>query len=306
MTANDLIVVGSGFFGLTIAERVATQLGKRVLVVERRGHIGGNAYSEPEPQTGIEIHRYGAHLFHTSNTRVWDYARQFTDFTDYQHRVFAMHGRQAYQFPMGLGLVAQFFGRYYSPDEARALIAEQAAEIDTADAKNLEEKAISLIGRPLYEAFVKGYTAKQWQTDPKELPASIISRLPVRYTFDNRYFNDTYEGLPVDGYTAWLQNMAADDRIEVRLDTDWFDVRDELRAASPAAPAAATAAAVKRAPRRHSRSTTAATASGPRPTGGASNASVCTPASTVVTAAPAGPTTWQTRGAALSAGHSSR
>jgi UDP-galactopyranose mutase len=236
MTSYDLIVVGSGFFGLTIAERTATQLGKRVLVIDRRGHIGGNAYSEPEPRTGIEIHRYGAHLFHTSNQRVWEYARQFTDFTDYQHRVYAMHGRQAYQFPMGLGLVAQFFGRYYSPDEARALIAEQSAEIDTAEAKNLEEKAISLIGRPLYEAFVKGYTAKQWQTDPKELPASTISRLPVRYTFDNRYFNDTYEGLPVDGYTAWLQNMASDSLIEVRLDTDWFDVRDELRAASPDAP----------------------------------------------------------------------
>ena len=236
MTPKDLIVVGSGFFGLTIAERVATQLGKRVLVVEKRGHIGGNAYSEAEPQTGIEIHRYGAHLFHTSNTRVWDYARQFTEFTDYQHRVFAMHGGQAYQFPMGLGLVAQFFGRYYSPDAARALIAEQAAEIDTADAQNLEEKAISLIGRPLYEAFVRGYTSKQWQTDPKELPASIINRLPVRYTFDNRYFNDAYEGLPVDGYTAWLTKMAADDRIEVRLNTDWFDVRDELRADSPAAP----------------------------------------------------------------------
>ena len=236
MTSKDLIVVGSGFFGLTIAERVATQLGKRVLVVEKRGHIGGNAYSEAEPQTGIEIHRYGAHLFHTSNTRVWDYARQFTEFTDYQHRVFAMHGGQAYQFPMGLGLVAQFFGRYYSPDAARALIAEQAAEIDTADAQNLEEKAISLIGRPLYEAFVKGYTSKQWQTDPKELPASIINRLPVRYTFDNRYFNDAYEGLPVDGYTAWLTKMAADDRIEVRLNTDWFDVRDELRADSPSAP----------------------------------------------------------------------
>ena len=236
MTSYDLIVVGSGFFGLTIAERTATQLGKRVLVIDRRGHIGGNAYSEPEPRTGIEIHRYGAHLFHTSNQRVWEYARQFTDFTDYLHRVFAMHGRQAYQFPMGLGLVAQFFGRYYSPDEARALIAEQSAEIDTAEAQNLEEKAISLIGRPLYEAFVKGYTAKQWQTDPKELPASTISRLPVRYTFDNRYFNDTYEGLPVDGYTAWLQNMASDSRIEVRLDTDWFDVRDELRAASPDAP----------------------------------------------------------------------
>jgi len=232
----DLIVVGSGFFGLTIAERAATQLNQRVLVIERRSHLGGNAYSEPEPQTGIEIHRYGAHLFHTSNKRVWDYVRQFTDFTDYQHRVFALYNGQAYQFPMGLGLVAQFFGRYYSPNEARALIAEQASEIDTADAQNLEEKAISLIGRPLYEAFVKGYTAKQWQTDPKELPASTINRLPVRYTFDNRYFADTYEGLPVKGYTAWLQNMAADSRIEVRLDTDWFDVRDELRAASPDAP----------------------------------------------------------------------
>ncbi|MEE3852242.1 UDP-galactopyranose mutase [Gordonia sp. LSe1-13] len=234
--AVDLIVVGSGFYGLTIAERAATQLDKKVLVLDRRPHIGGNAYSEPEPTTGIEIHKYGAHLFHTSNKRVWDYVNQFTDFTGYQHRVFAMYQGQAYQFPMGLGLVSQFFGRYFSPDEARALIAEQAAEIDTADAKNLEEKAISLIGRPLYEAFVKHYTAKQWQTDPKELPAGNIARLPVRYTFDNRYFNDTYEGLPVDGYTAWLEKMADDDRIEVRLDTDWFTVRDELRAQSPDAP----------------------------------------------------------------------
>jgi UDP-galactopyranose mutase len=232
----DLIVVGSGFFGLTIAERVATQLDKRVLVIERRPHIGGNAYSEPEPQTGIEIHKYGAHLFHTSNVRVWDYVRQFTDFTGYQHRVFAMHDGQSYQFPMGLGLVSQFFGRYFTPDEARALIAEQAAEFDADSAQNFEEKAISLIGRPLYEAFVKHYTAKQWETDPTNLPASNITRLPVRYTFDNRYFNDTYEGLPVDGYTAWLQNMAADERIEVHLDTDWFDVGDALRAASPEAP----------------------------------------------------------------------
>lgn len=232
----DLIIVGSGFYGLTIAERAATQLDKRVLVVERRHHIGGNAYSEPEPTTGIEVHKYGAHLFHTSNQKVWDYVNQFTDFTGYQHRVFAMHDGQAYQFPMGLGLVSQFFGRYFTPDEARALIAEQAGEIESGKAENFEEKAISLIGRPLYEAFVKHYTAKQWETDPKNLPASNITRLPVRYTFDNRYFNDTYEGLPVDGYTAWLEKMAADDRIEVRLDTDWFSVRDDLRAASPDAP----------------------------------------------------------------------
>lgn len=232
----DLIVVGSGFFGLTIAERAASQLGKRVLVLDRRPHIGGNAYSEPEPETGIEVHKYGAHLFHTSNKRVWDYVNQFTSFTGYQHRVFTIHDGQVYQFPMGLGLVAQFFGRYYTPDEARALIAEQASEIDTQEAQNLEEKAISLIGRPLYEAFVKHYTAKQWQTDPKQLPASTITRLPVRYTFDNRYFNDTYEGLPVDGYTAWLENMAKDPRIEVRLNVDYFDVREEIRGSSPDAP----------------------------------------------------------------------
>ncbi|BAW03412.1 UDP-galactopyranose mutase [Nocardia seriolae] len=232
----DLIVVGSGFFGLTIAERTANLLGKRVLVVERRYHLGGNAYSEPDPETGIEIHKYGAHLFHTSNKRVWDYVNEFTEFTNYQHRVFGLHKGQAYPLPMGLGMISQFFGRYYSPDEARALIAEQSAEIASGEVTNLEEKGISLIGRPLYEAFIRDYTAKQWQTDPKELPANIITRLPVRYTFDSRYFNDTYEGLPKDGYTAWLSKMAENDLIEVRLDTDWFEVRDEIRAQNPDAP----------------------------------------------------------------------
>lgn len=232
----DLIVVGSGLFGLTVAERAASQLGKNVLIVERRPHLGGNAYSEAEPETGIEVHKYGAHLFHTSNKRVWDYVNQFTDFTGYQHRVFAMHNGTAYQFPMGLGLINQFFGKYYSPENAKKLIQEQAAEINSEDATNLEEKAISLIGRPLYEAFIRDYTAKQWQTDPKELPAGNITRLPVRYTFDNRYFNDTYEGLPVDGYAAWLNNMADHELIEVRLNTDWFEVRDQIRADNPDAP----------------------------------------------------------------------
>lgn len=224
----DLIVVGSGFFGLTIAERAASEENLKVLVLEKRPHIGGNAYSEPEPETGIEVHRYGAHLFHTSNEKVWNYVNKFTDFTGYQHRVFAMHNGSAYQFPMGLGLINQFFGRYYSPEEARELIQQQTDGMDPKDANNLEEKAISLIGRPLYEAFIRDYTAKQWQTDPKELPASNITRLPVRYTFDNRYFTDTYEGLPVEGYTAWLENMAAHENIEVRLNTDFFEVREEL------------------------------------------------------------------------------
>lgn len=229
----DLVVVGSGFFGLTTAERVATQLNKRVLVLERRPHLGGNAYSEAEPDTGIEVHCYGAHLFHTSNKRVWQYVNRFTEFTGYQHRVFTIHHGQVYPFPMGLGMISQFFGRYFTPDQARALIADQAAEIDGKNATNLEEKAISLIGRPLYEAFVRDYTAKQWQTDPKELPAATIMRLPVRYNFNNRYFSDTFEGLPGGGYTAWLENMADHPDIEIQLNIDFFDVRDDIPEGTP-------------------------------------------------------------------------
>ncbi len=231
--APDLVVVGSGFFGLTIAERCAADLDLKVLVLERRYHLGGNAYSEFDPETGIEVHKYGTHLFHTSNERVWEYVNRFTDFTNYQHRVFGRYQGQIYSLPMNLALINSFFGKSHTPDEARALIAEQSSEIDTAEAKNLEEKAISLIGRPLYEAFIKGYTAKQWQTDPTELSADIITRLPVRYNFDNRYFNDKYEGLPVDGYTAWLTRMADHPNIEVRVEVDFFDVQDEFKGKVP-------------------------------------------------------------------------
>jgi len=236
VSTPDLLVVGSGFFGLTIAERCAAELDLKVLVLERRYHLGGNAYSEFEPETGIEVHKYGTHLFHTSNERVWEYVNRFTDFTNYQHRVFGKYQGQVYSLPMNLALINTFFGKSHTPDEARALIAEQASEIDTKDAKNLEEKAISLIGRPLYEAFIKGYTAKQWQTDPKELSADIITRLPVRYNFDNRYFNDKYEGLPVDGYTAWLERMADHPNIEIRLNTDFLSadgVADDYKGKVP-------------------------------------------------------------------------
>jgi len=223
----DLVVVGSGFFGLTIAERCANELGLKVLVLERRHHIGGNAYSAPDPETGIEVHVYGAHLFHTSNKRVWEYVNRFTEFTGYQHRVYTNHNGQVYPMPINLGTINQFFDAAYSPDEARALVKEQSAELGDKEPENFVEKGVSLIGRPLYEAFIAHYTAKQWQTDPEQLSADIISRLPVRYTYNNRYFNDTYEGLPKDGYTAWLERMADHENIEVRLDTDFFDVRDE-------------------------------------------------------------------------------
>ena len=222
MTA-DLVVVGSGLFGLTIAEQAATELGLKVALLDRRSHIGGNAYSEKEKQTGIEVHRYGAHLFHTSNERVWEYVNRFTEFTNYVHRVYTRHNGIVYPMPINLGTIYQFFNAAYSPAEAKALIAEQAGELAGTDPQNLNDKGISLIGRPLYEAFIKHYTAKQWQTPPEELPASIISRLPVRYNYDNRYFNDKYEGLPVDGYAAWLERMAAHPNIEVHLNTDFFE-----------------------------------------------------------------------------------
>jgi UDP-galactopyranose mutase len=225
LAAADVVVVGSGFFGLTVAERVARELGRRVVVLERRRHLGGNAYSETEPETGIEVHRYGAHLFHTSNRRVWDYVRRFTEFTGYQHRVFSVSKGQVYPLPINLGTMCQYFGRHLDPEQARDLVREHAAEIDPDRIGNLEDRAISLIGRPLYEAFVRGYTEKQWQTDPRDLPAEVISRLPVRYTFDNRYFNDAFEGLPVDGYTPWLERMADHPLIDVVLDVDYLAVR---------------------------------------------------------------------------------
>ena len=219
----DLVIVGAGLFGLTVAQQAVERTGARVLIVDVRDHIGGNAYSYMDKETGAEIHKYGAHLFHTSNKRVWDYVNRFTEFTDYTHRVYTTHDGEVYPLPINLGTINQFFHAHYTPAEAKALIERQAGELAGTDPENLNDKGISLIGRPLYEAFIKNYTAKQWQTDPAELPAGIIKRLPVRFNYDNRYFKDTWEGLPKDGYTAWMQRMIDDPRISVVLNTDFFD-----------------------------------------------------------------------------------
>lgn len=228
----DLVVVGAGFYGATIAERAAAR-GLRVLVVDRRDHIGGNAYTEVHPETGIEVHRYGPHLFHTPNAEVWDYLQRFTGFTDFQLRVWSSHRGQLYPLPVNLATISQFVGRHLSPVEARAVIAEQTEGLDPQAATNLEDKAIASIGRPLYEAFIRDYTAKQWQTDPRLLPAATIARLPVRYTTDTRYFSDRFQGLPVDGYTAIFERMLASDSIAVRLCVDWFDLRHAAPAGLP-------------------------------------------------------------------------
>ena len=223
VTYPDLVVVGAGLFGLTVAQQAAERAGASVRVIDVRDHIGGNAYSYFDEETGAEIHKYGAHLFHTSNPRVWEYVNRFTEFTGYVHRVYATHNGEVYPLPINLGTINQFFRAHYTPAEARALVEEQAGELAGQDPQNLNDKGISLIGRPLYEAFIKEYTGKQWQTDPSELPASIISRLPVRFNYDNRYFKDTWEGLPRDGYAAWFERMIDDPRIHVSLNTDFFD-----------------------------------------------------------------------------------
>ena len=224
----DIVVVGAGFYGATVAERLSRKRGLRVLVLDRRSHVGGNAYSTADPETGIEVHQYGAHIFHTSNEAVWTYLRGFTAFNDYRHRVFTTAGGRVFQMPINLGTICEFFGRRFSPTAARELVAEQASELGDRLPANLEEKAISLIGRPLYEAFVRGYTLKQWQTDPSLLSPEIITRLPVRYNFDNRYFSDRFEGIPSNGYAAIFDAMLTHPRIRVKLGVYFFDIKPML------------------------------------------------------------------------------
>jgi UDP-galactopyranose mutase len=225
---TDLVVVGSGFYGLTVAQQAVERLGLKILVLERRNHIGGNAYSEFDRETGIEVHKYGSHLFHTSNERVWEYVNRFTAFNDYKHLVWAKHNGDLYPMPINLDTINQFFKKDLDSEQARTFIQGQVHESDASSASNLEERAIALIGQPLYEAFIKGYTEKQWQTDPKLLPADVINRLPVRFTTEHRYFNDTYEGLPLGGYAAWLENMADHPNIEIKLNQDFFELKSDL------------------------------------------------------------------------------
>ncbi|MBR0797678.1 UDP-galactopyranose mutase [Bradyrhizobium jicamae] len=228
----DVVVVGAGFFGAVIAEQVANRLGRNVCVLDRRQHIGGNAYSEVDPESGVEVHRYGTHIFHTNSEVVWRYLHRFTDFTDYRHRVFTVANGRVYSMPINLATVCAAFGRIMTPQEARDMIAAEARAHTEAhgasDVRNLEDKAIASVGRTLYDLLIRGYTRKQWQTDPRELSADIIGRLPVRFTFDDRYFADRYEGMPVDGYTAIFRRMLSHPRISVRLGVDYFGMADRI------------------------------------------------------------------------------
>lgn len=222
------VVVGAGFFGCVIAERIATVLGKPVLVLEKRSYIGGNSYSEFDEETGIECHQHGSHIFHTKNRNVWEYIQKFTSFTTYRHKVLLNSDGRVYHMPINLKTINDFFESSFSPSEAEAVIKAEVAKCAFAEPRNLEEKACSLVGRGLYDRFVRGYTAKQWGRDPRELPESIINRLPVRFTYNTDYFDTPMQGVPTEGYGKLFDNLLSGSNITVMLNTDFFDIRESL------------------------------------------------------------------------------
>lgn len=228
LAAYTRIVVGAGFWGSVMAERIASVFGERVLVIDRRNHTGGNSHSSVDEETGIECHAYGTHIFHTRKERVWTYLSRFTRFNYYRHKVLTEHGGRIYPMPIGLATINAFYGTSLRPGDAAAFIAEEAAKENITEPSNLEEKAISLVGRPLYEAFIKGYTWKQWQRDPRELPAAIITRLPVRTNYNPEYFDDPWQGQPEAGFHGLFQSMLSHPGITVRLGLSYNDIRARL------------------------------------------------------------------------------
>lgn len=216
----DYLVVGAGLFGAVFAHE-AKKKGKKVLVIDKRNHIGGNIYTREVE--GIQVHQYGAHIFHTSNKQVWEYVNQFAEFNRYTNSPVARYKDELYNLPFNMNTFFQMWG-VKTPEEAKAKIKEQIQEAGISEPRNLEEQAISLVGKDIYEKLVKGYTEKQWGRKADELPAFIIKRLPVRFVYDNNYFNDAYQGIPVGGYTALIENMLQG--IEVRLNTDFLARRE--------------------------------------------------------------------------------
>lgn len=218
----DYLIVGTGLFGSIFAYE-ANKRGKKCLVIDKRDHIGGNIYTKEVE--GIQVHEYGAHIFHTSNEEVWEYIQQFAKFNRYTNSPIAKYKDEIYNMPFNMNTFNKMWG-VITPEEAKAKIDEQIKEAGITEPKNLEEQAISMVGKDIYEKLVKGYTGKQWGRPCDELPSFIIKRLPVRFTYDNNYFNDLYQGIPIGGYTQIIEKML--DGIEVKLNYDFFEHREEL------------------------------------------------------------------------------
>ena len=217
----DYLVVGSGLYGAVFA-REMENAGKRCLVLEKRDHIGGNIYTEEVD--GIHVHKYGAHIFHTSNEEVWKYINKYAEFNNYINSPVAVYGDELYNLPFNMNTFSKLWG-IRTPAEAKAKIAEQIADLHITEPQNLEEQALSLVGRDVYEKLIKGYTEKQWGRDCKDLPAFIIKRLPLRFTYNNNYFNDVYQGIPKGGYTQIIEKLL--ENVDVMTETDFFEYRRE-------------------------------------------------------------------------------
>lgn len=218
MSNYDYLIAGAGLYGAVFASE-AKKRGKKCLVIDRRRHIAGNIYTENV--AGINVHKYGAHIFHTSDKKIWDYVNQFAEFNNYINSPVAVYKDELYNLPFNMNTFSRMWN-IRTPGEAKAIIAEQVARENIGEPENLEEQALKLVGRDIYEKLVKGYTEKQWGRDCRELPAFIIRRLPCRFTYDNNYFNDRYQGIPVGGYTAMVERML--EGVDVRLGVDYFDL----------------------------------------------------------------------------------
>jgi len=222
MSQYDYLIVGSGLFGAVFAHE-AKKKGKKCLVIDKRNHQGGNVYCEQVED--INVHKYGAHIFHTNDKEIWDYVNQFVEFNRYTNSPVAFYKDEVYNLPFNMNTFQQLWG-VRTPEEAQNKIEEQVKASGIKDPKNLEEQAISLVGIDIYEKLIKGYTEKQWGRKATELPAFIIKRLPVRFTYDNNYFNDKYQGIPIGGYNKLIEGLL--DGIEVRLEVDFFAQREEF------------------------------------------------------------------------------
>ena len=232
MSNYDFLIVGAGIFGATVAERLASA-GKKILVIDRRSHVAGNIYSYTDEETGIEIHKYGSHIFHTELDEVWGYITKFTEFNNYTHTVNTRHDGKLYPMPINLDTVNLLYGTDMDAEKAEKFVAEEAKrdskKYEIKEPQNFEEKGISLVGEKLYAAFLKNYTEKQWNTSATNLSAEILSRIPVRFSHDNRYFMTAkHQGIPKDGYTKMVENMLDSDNIEIKLNTDFKDIEKDL------------------------------------------------------------------------------